>query len=338
MENRKIRWGLLGAGMILDRWMKGARMVEDMEIVSIASRTLESARKMAEKYQIPEATTYEGLLARDDIDVVYIPVPHPFHKELAIKAMKAGKHVLVEKPAGVNASEWEEMVDCARETGVFLMEAFWTRCFPMMDTIRDCIQAGKIGDLRLLQLYFSYRMGDDYWGRAFDPAAAGGGLLDVGVYDLHFVDAVLGKEPVSLHGAAAINTDELHLQVDEQAAYIASYDRGELALMASGVRTDLPETAFLYGTKGSIEVPHFYKPSEITIRAGGREEVISQPVPCHKGFPQDEGYQYEIRHVHDCLRAGLQESPKVTWNDTLRILRQCDSLRKEWNLKYPFEK
>ena len=92
--NRKIRWGLLGAGKILDRWMKGACQIDDMEIVAVASRTRESAAKTAEKFQIPEVLTYEEMLSREDIDIVYIPVPHTAHMELAIKAMEAGKSVL----------------------------------------------------------------------------------------------------------------------------------------------------------------------------------------------------------------------------------------------------
>ena len=103
MENcRKIRWGLLGAGRILDRWMNGARQAEDMEIAAVASRTKERAQQMAERYDIPEALTYDEMINRSDIDIVYIPVPHTAHKELAISAMNHGKAVLVEKPA-----EWE---------------------------------------------------------------------------------------------------------------------------------------------------------------------------------------------------------------------------------------
>ena len=117
MEQKKIRWGLLGAGAILDRFMNGAKQWDDMEVVAIASRTPESAKKMAEKYDVPEVLTYDGLLAREDIDVVYIPVPHTAHKELAIKAMKAKKAVLVEKPAGINVrGEGEGLRDVASKS------------------------------------------------------------------------------------------------------------------------------------------------------------------------------------------------------------------------------
>lgn len=135
-----------------------------------------------------------------------------------------------------------------------------------------------------------------------------------------------------------IKWDPLHLQVDEQAAYIAQYDGGELAVMISGVRTGMPDTACIYGTKGYIEVPHFYKPSEITVITEAARETISIPVPQSVPGVEDEGFRYEIMHVNDCLRKGLKESPIVRHADTLRILQQCDSLRKDWNFVYPFEK
>lgn len=247
--NRKIRWGLLGAGKILDRWMKGARQIEDMEIVAVASRTRENAAKMAEKFQIPEVLTYEEMLVRKDIDIVYIPVPHTAHMELAMKAMEAGKSVLVEKPAGINAQQWEKMTECAKKNQVFLMEAVWTRFFPIMKEIEAHLK--DIGDVRVVSTNFSFR-NDEMDSRLMDLSRAGGSLLDVGVYDLHFTKMILKKEPVLLSGVASMDTDEHHLQVDEQAAWIAQYDKGELGLMCSAVRTDMIDTAYIYGTKGHM--------------------------------------------------------------------------------------
>lgn len=337
MENRKIRWGLLGAGIILDRWMKGAMQVDDMEIVAVSSRTSETAEKMAEKFNIPEAMTYDEMLARDDIDVVYIPVPHTAHKELAIRAMKAGKNVLVEKPAGINAHEWEEMVACAKETNVFLMEAFWTKFNPMIPKIQEYLCEDGIGEVRMVSTNFSYRS-DDFDSRLFDPERAGGSLLDVGVYNLHFNKIIFGKNPVSLIGTASIDTDELHLQVDEQAAYIARYDKGELGMMCNAIRTEMLDTAFIYGTKGYIVVPEFWRPSRMEVVIGEEHSTIEMPIPQKIPGIQDEGYQFEIRYVNQCIRDGVKESPVVTWQDTWDVLSQCDKLRRDWGLIYPGEK
>nr|MCR4804197.1 Gfo/Idh/MocA family oxidoreductase [Clostridia bacterium] len=129
---KKTRWGLLGAGRLLERSMNGFLQVEDAEIAAIASRTQETAQKMAVRFRIPDALSYDEILQRRDIDVMYIPVPHPAHRELAIRAMEAGFPVLVEKPAAVSAAEWAEMEAYAKEHHVFLMEALWTRFFPVM--------------------------------------------------------------------------------------------------------------------------------------------------------------------------------------------------------------
>lgn len=338
MENRNIRWGLLGAGQILNRWMKGAGQPEDMEIVAVASRTRERAGEMARRFQIPEALSYEELLKREDIDVVYIPVPHTAHKELALRAMEAGKAVLVEKPAAINAGEFREMTDCARRNGTFLMEATWTKFFPLVKELEEWISEKGIGEARVIQVNFSSRTTPDRAPRLFDPALAGGGLLDIGVYNLHFCRMVMKKNPVRLTGLASMDTDELHLQVDEQAAYIAQYDRGELAVMGSGIRTDMPDTAWIYGTKGRIVVPHFWKPTRMEVVMGDRTQVIERKVPQRIPEVEDEGFQYEIRHVNQCIREGLLQSPVMTWEDTMSVLEQCDRLRADWGLVYPQER
>ena len=332
MAGRKIRWGLLGAGVILNRWMQGALQVDDMEICAVSSRTERSARAMAEKWNIPQVMTFEEMLDCGDIDVVYVPVPHDAHKELAIRAMNAGKHVLVEKPAAVCAEDFRQMSECARSNGVFLMEACWTYFFPAIGFVRKCIEEGTIGEVRALNCAFSFRVPDEYEGRLTRPENAGGGLLDVGVYDLHMAQIVYGRDPVSIRGTASINTDHLHLMVDEQAAFIAQYDRGELAVMSSGIRTDMLDTAFIYGTEGYITVPRFWSPDRVQVTREGETAEYSFPVEQKVQGLKDEGYQYEIRHVNDCIRKGLTQSPVVTHARTLSVLSQCDSLRKDWHL------
>lgn len=335
---KKFRWGLLGAGIILDRWMNGFRQAEDAEIAAIASRTLTSAQKMADKYAIPEAMTYDELLKRDDIDVMYIPVPHTLHKDLAIRAMEAGFHVLVEKPAAVSAADWDEMVTCARQNQVFLMEAVWTRFFPAIQKVLDVIHSGAIGDVRCVQSSFTFRIPDDYQGRLTDPMYAGGALLDVGCYNLHFAQMVYDRSPLRWASLASKDTDDLHLQVDEQAAYIGQYENGALSLLYSAIRTETPDTAWVFGTEGQIEIPTFWKASGYRITRGTETETISCPIPQKVSGVIDEGYQFEIRHVQDCIRAGLTESPLVPHSVTKEVLNQCDTLRKQWGLKYPFEK
>ena len=332
-----IRWGLLGAGTLLHRWMKGFRQVEDAEITAIASRTPETASRMAERFGIREALSYDEILERKDIDIMYIPVPHTAHKELAVRAMEAGFPVLVEKPASVIAADWDEMTECAKANHVFLMEAIWTRCFPLMQKVLDEIHSGTIGDVRYVQAAFAYRVGDDYSGRLTDPARAGGALLDVGVYGLHFGQFVYGKMPHRILSLGSLNTDQPYQQVDEQNIIIGQYADGALLNVTSAIRTSMPDTAWIFGTKGHIRMPVFWKPEMAEIITDGTSRMIEDPVPQNISGIADEGFQFEIRHVGDCLRSGLPESPLVTHAMTRSVLAACDTVRKQWGLSYPFE-
>jgi predicted dehydrogenase len=337
----KIRWGLMGAGLIVSRWINGARQLEDeMEIAAVASRSKATARGAAERYGIPEALSYEALARREDIDAVYIPVPHPAHRALAQLAMEHGKAVLVEKPAAVNTAEWDAMTACAGENDVFLMEAAWTRFFPLMRKLREWM-AGPAGPVRAVNVAFSSRTPADeetLRGRVFNPALAGGGLLDLGVYNLHFCDALFGRAPEAITGYAAMDTDRHRIKVDEQAVYIAKYAGGALAQMASGVRTNMKDTAFVYGTEGYAEIPVFWKPTRMKLITGGREETVAEPVPQRNPAAVDEGFQYEIAHVNDCLRRGLTASPVLPPEATRRVLGEADALRRQWGLIFPFER
>lgn len=337
MIMKKIRWGLLGAGILLERWMKGFANVDDAEIAAVASRTPETARKMADRFGISDALSYDEILKRDDIDVMYIPVPHTAHKELALRAMEAGFPVLVEKPAAVRASDWDEMTACAGKNNVFLMEAVWTRCFPVVQQVLDRIRQGVIGDVRHVQASFAFRVEDSYQGRLTDPARAGGALLDVGIYGLHFAKFVYGKMPEKILSLASMDTDDLHLQVDEQNVIIGQYDNGALFTVTSAIRTDMPDTAWIYGTRGYIRIPVFWKPERAEIVCDGASTRIEATIPQKVTGIFDEGYQYEIRHVQDCLRRGLSQSPLVTHVMTREVLQMCDEIRRQWGMVYPFE-
>ena len=338
MSEKIIRWGLMGAGAILDRFMPGVRNVPDMEVVAIASRTEESAKRQADKYNIPDINTYEELVARDDIDVLYINTIHPKHCEMAIMAMNAGKSVLVEKPAAVNAADFAKMAECAKKNNVFMMEAVWTRFFPMWDKLREVIAQGEIGKVKMLESAFCFELENESpASRLLDMNQAGGSLLDVGVYNLNFANIILGKYPVDIKGCAATNTDENNFGVDEVDGFVLKYDSGQIAMCKCAVRCNMPENGAIYGTKGYIELPEFYKPQRAIIHTGDKVREIQCPVPQIDLKSPDQGYQYEIKHVNECLRRGVKESSAVPFSHTEEILKECDSIREAWGIRYPFE-
>ena len=338
-DRKKIRWGIIGAGRIVRHWIRGAYQTDDTEIAVIASKSRSSAEKAAAELGIPEAADVDALLRRDDIDAVYIAVPNNAHKELALRALQAGKHVLVEKPAAVCEADFREMAECARAQNRFLMEAVWTRFFPMAQTLRELLDTGEIGEVRAVHSSFSYRAAPSGGNvRLFDLNRAGGSLLDVGVYNFHFADLIFDGEPEEVTGLASFDTDGLHIQVDEQTGCVARYSGGRLAVMTSGIRTAVPGCACIYGTKGYLVVPEFWRPVRIEIHKGDSVRETEMPVPQKNGGEEDEGYQFEIAHVNECIREGLTESPVMTWEKSLRVLRQCDALRREWGFVYPFER
>ncbi len=335
----KIGWGLMGAGRIVERWIKGARQVPDLEIRAVASRTENTAAKTAQAHGITDVETYESLVQRPDIDVVYIAVPHPAHAQLAMLAMDNGKAVLVEKPATVNGSELQAVMECARRNQVFFMEAVWTRFFPLLDDIRELLGGDGIGDPRFIQSSFGFRVPDSaLQDRILNPDLAGGSLLDVGVYNLHFFDMIFNEEPLHITGFCTVKSDDCCIEVDEQAAYLLQYSGGRIASAASAVRTDLRDTAIVYGTNGHLEIPVFWKPTIMYSHIGGQRRVHRRPVPARSESGSDEGFQYEVAHVNDCLRRGLRQSPIMSWERSRRIMSQCDTLRAQWKLHYPFEK
>ena len=337
----KLRWGIMGSGKIPYRWINGAMQVPEMEITAVAGRTRDKVDKLAAQYNIKNRYySYADIARSDEVDVLYVATPHAFHKELAIMAMNHGKHVLVEKPIAVSAQEAQEMIACAEANNVFLMEAVWTRFFPAIDLLHTWLADGTIGQVRSVHAAFSTRVPVDKASRLFDPAQAGGSLLDVGVYPLHFSDIVYDRAPHATFGYAAIGTDEHALAVDEQATYIAQYDDGATAVMSSGIRTDMPDTAVIYTTDARITFPIFWKPTKMEVvyyDPNRADETIDMPVALTNPDYIDEGFQYEIRHMCAGIRDGLTQSPVMTHEKSLAIMRQCDTLRGLWGLTYPFE-
>ena len=336
---RTIRFGIIGSGGIVRLWLNGVAQVTDMVVVCIAARNPVTAQEVAKTYGINEVTTdFEAMLCRDDIDAVYIGTPHPLHYEHTMMALNHGKHVLCEKPMAMNVAEERKMFAKAKEKGLLLMEATWMRFFPAMQALRDEVSSGSIGRLRNIHATFSYNIqGVDRTHRTLNPELGGGGLLDVGVYCLHFCQAILGENPLEITGFASINTTEEAYGVDEQANIIARYPGEVLASLSCAVLTDMGESATLYGTKGKIHLPVFWKPTNYVLSNEEGSKTVSLPVEQINLEKADVGYQYEIKHFNDCLRNGMLESPEMTHQRSLEIMMQCDALRKQWQLRYPME-
>jgi predicted dehydrogenase len=307
---------------------RAAFYVPDAQVVAVGSREQHTADQFGAQYGIPKRYgSYDALLHDPEVEIVYVATPHTLHAENTLAALQAGKHVLCEKPFTINAQQAEQVIQAARASGKFVMEGMWTRCFPVVREIVRRIQTGELGEIRYLQADFGFRPEFNPASRLFAPELGGGALLDVGVYPIALAFLVLGapKQVVSHATLGATGVDEL-------CSMLFLYDNGAQAVMSASLQVEMPKQANICGTLARIQLPApWWKPSEAyLIRNDGTTEHLLYPY-------EGDGLQFEIRHVHDCLRQGLTESPWMPLDETLAIMHTLDALRAQWGVRYPLE-
>ena len=294
MVDHKIRWGVLSTANIgRGRVIPAIQHSNNGEIVAVASRDVRKARDFASANHIPTSYgSYESLISASNVDALYIPLPNSLHKEWAIKATEAGKHVLCEKPLAMNAAECIDMENAARRNHVKLMEAFMYRFHPQTEKILEMVRAGKIGDLRFIHSAFTFRLTRPNNIR-LQPELGGGSLMDVGCYCVNLSRTIAAQEPVEAQAYAVWSSTG----VDEQMACSLRFANGILAQFDCGLTLDRRETYQLVGTEGTLDVPVGFLPGieDTTIRQQqGRNIVL------HKIQGVDE-YQLMVEHFADCI-------------------------------------
>jgi predicted dehydrogenase len=327
-QEQIIRWGILGPGSIAHKFATGLQSLTDAKLVAVGSRTIESANAFADQYGATNRHIgYEALVNDPDVDAIYVSTPHSFHQEHTELCLRAGKAVLCEKPFAINRAQAESMVATARSTGVFLMEAMWTRFLPLLIRVRELVAAGEIGEIRMLWSDFGFRTNVNPQSRLFDMNLGGGGLLDVGIYPVSLASLLLGKP-----NRIATLADLGETGVDEQAGIILGYPGAQMAILATAVRTSTPMETTIMGSLGQIRIHSpSWCPTKFTLtNVKGTSELIELPFA-------GNGYNYEAAEVGRCLRAGLKESPQMTLDETLAVMGTLDAIRAEWGLRYPME-
>ncbi len=326
--DKPICWGILGTGNIANQFAKGLSVLPDARLVAVGSRSEATAEAFANRYDIPNRhATYEALVTDPEVDVVYISTPHSLHRENTLLCLDAGKPVLCEKPFAINAAEAEEMIETARDRKLFLMEAMWTRFLPIQVRVRQWLEEGRIGDVRMVISDFGFRTSVSAEGRLFNPAYGGGALLDVGCYAVSFASMVYGRQPRDIVSLADMGSTG----VDEQAAMVFRYDEGEMAVLYTAIRTNTPQESRILGTEGSIYLhPPFWKGTTATVAVGRDSQTVTLSY-------DGNGYNCQAAEVMRCLREGLLESPVMPLDESLAVMRTLDRIRVEWGLKYPME-
>ncbi len=324
----KIKWGVIAPGKIAHAFARGVQTIPDAEVVAVASSSQERADAFAKKFKVPKAyADYEALIADPDVDVVYISSLHHQHFAHSMLALEAGKAVLCEKPLTVNAAETRKLIETARERKLFLMEALWTRFLPIYGRIRQWLDDGRIGEIKLLTSTFGFRPERDENGRLFNLDLAGGTLLDIGIYPLAVSEWVLGEFPQSFNVHALIG----ETGVDELLSTTLIYQNGIVSQFTSTFLSETKNDFFIYGTKGYIRIhPDFWGSTQATLKVGKKEKTLSAPF-------RATGFEYQTKESMRCIRAGLLESPQASHDYSLSMMMLMDSIREKIGLRYPFE-
>jgi predicted dehydrogenase len=328
MEGKMLRWGILGCGKIAHKFASDMHFAEGSVVTCCASRDEEKSKQFAHKYGISNAYfTYERMLEDTPCDIVYVATPHSHHEQHVLQCLEAGKHVLCEKPMGVNAGQVKRMQQKAKEKGLFLMEAMWTGVLPIMKDIRAVIASGGIGEVRRISADFGFSFPFDAQSRVYNPILAGGTLLDIGIYPLYVAMSILGvpQEIQSFVTKASTGTDSecsIHLH----------YANGATASLYSAVTCTTPTECTIVGTEGTIRIPsRFHEQSKYLLET--KDGVVHERQAGKKGY----GYVHEIDHVRECLIHGYTESPVLTFNLTHQLTQIMDQIRKQHGIQYPFE-
>lgn len=327
--SQSMNWGILGTGKIANRFATALSNLEEANLAAVASRQADSANAFADTYNIPTRHVgYEAMAADPEIDIVYIGTPHVFHLRDAAMCLAAGKHILCEKPLTLNATEAEELIALARDKGVFLMEAMWTRFFPLHLKVREMITDGVLGDLLALHADFCYCAPRDLQNRFYRKDLGASVLLDAGSYCISFAHSLFGS-PEQVTALAVMGETE----VDYQSSILMRFAGGELATLATSMISPDAKGATIIGSKGRLEIhPAWYKPEAMTLHLEGEE-------PQQLNFPLGDfnGYEYEAREVMACIQDGRTESETMPLDESLAIMRILDGIRQDWGLSYPTE-
>lgn len=339
-----LKWGIIGTGAIAKTFARGVAASRTGELAAVGSRTQESADSFGEEFKVPHRHgSYEALLADPEVQAVYISTPHPLHAEWAIKAAEAGKHILCEKPLTMNYPEAMAVVEAARRNDVFLMEAFMYRCHPQTAKLVELIRSKVIGEVRVIQVTFSFQGAFNPQSRLLDPQLGGGGILDVGCYCASMsrliAGAALGKDfadPIEVKAAGHIG-DITH--VDEYAIASLKFPGEIVAQLSTGVQVNQDNVVRVFGSEGSIVVP---SPWFCSATDGSIKLIVKrhdEKEPREVVIETDEGlYSIEADTVAAHLEQREAPSPAMSVEDTLSNMRTLDSWRLAIGMVYDAEK
>lgn len=328
MNTPRLRWGILGTGMIAEKFAHGLALSETGIPAAVASRSIESAEAFLDRLRIDEETVrsydateavagYENLLAHPDLDAIYIALPNHLHREWTLAALRAGKHVLCEKPLALDTEEATELFAAAKEANRVLIEAFMYRTLPQTARILELVREGELGDLRIIRANFTFEREASRDDARYQRENGGGSLMDVGCYCIDFARSLAGTEPAE--GSAVFHEHEYG--VDDYAAGVLRFPNDIVFSFTCGMTVTSDQTTHIAGTRGRIEIPRFWFGREgvTLVRPNEDPETIVEP---SEGL--DSVYAVEADAFASVVGGGPNWNPP---ENTIANMKVLDSLR-----------
>lgn len=342
-EAKKIRWGILGAGAIAKAFVKGVSESSTAVMQAIGSRSQDKANVFGSEYGVPNRHgSYDALMADPTVDAIYVCTPHPMHAEWAIKSLRAGKHVLVEKPFALNFAQATAIATAARDNDRIAIEAFMYRSHPQTNKLYELVKSKIIGELRVIRAAFSFHASFHADSRLFNNDLGGGGILDVGCYPVSMARLLAGAaidkpfaDPIEVKGSAHLG----QTNVDEWAVGTLKFENGILAEISTGVSIAQDNALYLFGTEGKIVVPNPFVANRgasdqglivIHPKNGQKYEVHTEALMTAFGY-QVEAFTHAIQN-----RTSLGTTPSI--DDTLGNMKALDRWRESAGMIYQQEK
>ena len=323
-----MRVGVLGTGWIVHPVTAALKGMTGVECYAIASRTKERGEQAAKDFGYKVGYgSYEELVADPKVDLVYVATPHSRHYEDMKLSIAAGKNVLCEKSYTINAVQAADIKRLAKEAGVYVAEAIWTRYQPSRKLINDTIASGIIGEVKTLTANLSYAMMNKE--RIWNPELAGGALLDIGVYGINFALMHFGDDIDHIESSVQM----LDSGVDGMESITIFFKDGRMAVLTHSVHGRSDRKGIFYGEKGYMIVENINNPQSISVYDAGDNLLQFIPVP-----EQINGYEYQFAEAADCITDGKLESDSMPMDETVKVMEIMDSLRKSWGMVYPQER
>ena len=326
-----LHMAILGAGRIAATMAETINCMNQVgnhavSLYAVAARDLERAQQFADTNGVERAYgSYEEMLQDQQVQLVYVATPHSHHYQHVMMCLEHGKHVLCEKAFAANAQQTREMLQRAKDKGLLLTEAIWTRYQPMREIISQVVNSGVIGEPRMLTANLGYEiMGKE---RIVEPALAGGALLDVGIYPLNFAEMVFGA-PDQVHAVGVLSDKG----VDLQDSMTLTWKDGKMAVLNAGANCVSDRMGVIYGARGFAVVENINNPQSITVYDAQYRQVEHHPCPA-----QLTGYEYEVTEAARCIEEGALECPSMPHQDTVHMMELMDEIRHQMGVHYPFE-